>query len=85
MTDIPQWAAQTDPHAIAAKLPDGYTLEQDDDGDWWLFPPADVTIFSAPGEGWLIADDYMVRRDWNNEGDLVAACVEYLKETSNAE
>lgn len=36
------------------KLPNGYTLEQDQDGDWILLPPKDVTIFSAPGEGLLI-------------------------------
>lgn len=32
----------------------GCTLEKDDDGDWILWPPANVTIFSAPGEGLLI-------------------------------
>lgn len=36
------------------KLPEGYTLEQDGDGDWILVPPEDVTIFSQPGEGLLI-------------------------------
>ncbi len=38
----------------ANKLPDGFTLEQDQDGDWVLFPPANVTIFSTAGEGLLI-------------------------------
>ena len=37
-----------------AELPEGYTLAQDDDGDWILIPPPDVTIFSEPGEGLLI-------------------------------
>lgn len=37
-----------------ARLPVGLTLEVDEDGDWVLCPPADVTIFSAPGEGYLI-------------------------------
>lgn len=32
----------------------GCELEQDDDGDWILIPPEDVTIFSIPGEGYLI-------------------------------
>lgn len=36
------------------ELPDGYTLEKDDDGDWVLVPPEGVTIFSTPGEGLLI-------------------------------
>ncbi len=36
------------------RLPVGYELEQDQDGDWILWPPMDVTIFSAPGEGLLI-------------------------------
>ncbi len=35
-------------------LPHGYSLDQDDDGDWILSPPESVTIFSAPGEGLLI-------------------------------
>jgi hypothetical protein len=37
-----------------ARLPEGFTLEIDTDGDWVLCPPDDVTIFSAPGEGYLI-------------------------------
>lgn len=41
------------------KLPEGYSLEKDQDGDWILIPPADVTIFSVPGEGLLIGQcDY---------------------------
>ena len=39
---------------MANKLPQGYILEQDYDGDWVLYPPQDVVIFSAPGEGLLI-------------------------------
>jgi hypothetical protein len=31
-------------------LPEGYSLEQDADGDWLLVPPETVTIFSVPGE-----------------------------------
>lgn len=37
-------------------LPLGYSLDRDADGDWVLTPPADVTIFSEPGEGLLIGD-----------------------------
>lgn len=59
-------------------LPTGYTLERDADGDWILIPPPDVTIFSAPGEGWLVTDCYMQGRDWCDENDVVAACLEYL-------
>jgi hypothetical protein len=36
------------------RLPPGYHLEQDSDGDWLLVPPNDVTIFSEPGEPLLI-------------------------------
>lgn len=61
-------------------LPSGYTLEFDDDGDPVLVPPADVTIFSAPGEGWLVTAGYMTCRDWDSESDLIAACCEYLKD-----
>jgi hypothetical protein len=35
-------------------LPNGYSLEIDDDGDWLLCCPPDVTIFSEPGEPWFI-------------------------------
>lgn len=38
----------------ASTLPAGYTLEQDQDGDWLLCPPDDVTLFSEPGEPLLI-------------------------------
>ncbi|KQM88630.1 hypothetical protein ASE67_02500 [Sphingomonas sp. Leaf23] len=59
-------------------LPVGYELEQDIDGDWVLIPPADVTIFSMPGEGWLVAGYYMNGRDWDSRADVVAACRDYL-------
>lgn len=40
-------------------LPPGFELEQDEDGDWVLIPPPDVTIVSEPGEPLLIGDvDY---------------------------
>lgn len=37
-----------------SRLPAGYDLEQDQDGDWILYPPEDVTIVSVPGEGFFI-------------------------------
>lgn len=37
-----------------AALPDGYSLEQDGDGDWVLMGPPDVILFGEPGEGLLI-------------------------------
>ena len=66
-------------------LPEGYDLEQDQDGDWWLFPPESVTIFSVPGEGWLVTDDYMNGRDWNNRNDILKACIDYLAAIAKAE
>jgi hypothetical protein len=53
-------------------------LEQDDDGDWVLIPPVDRTIFTVPGEGWLVTDYYMRGRDWDCRADVEAACSEYL-------
>lgn len=38
----------------AAPLKFGCTVEIDTDGDWVICAPADVTIFSAPGEGVLL-------------------------------
>ncbi len=35
-------------------LPKGFRLWQDRDGDWWLEPPATVTIYSEPGESVLL-------------------------------
>lgn len=70
---------------ISEVLPEGFDLEQDQDGDWWLFPPVDVTIFSVPGEGWLVTDDYMVGRDWNKQSDVEAACLDYLAALAKAE
>lgn len=61
-----------------AGLPDGYHIEFDVEGDAWLIPPTDVTIFSQPGEAWLITDDYMSGRDWNKAADLTAASLAYL-------
>lgn len=63
---------------IEAEMPVGYSLEQDGDGDWILVPPGDVTIFSVPGEGWLVCDSWMVGRDWGRRDHVIAACVEYL-------
>lgn len=61
-----------------AKLPEGFTLERDSDGDPILIPTLDVVIFSEPGEGWLVQASYMVGRDWESDGDCEAACVDYL-------
>jgi hypothetical protein len=61
-----------------ANLPAGYSLEPDADGDFWLYPPEDVTIFSVPGEGWLVTDSYMTGRDWKNPAHVEAACLDYL-------
>lgn len=36
-------------------MPDGYEVCLDSDGDWVLIGPADVTIFSVPGEPVLLA------------------------------
>lgn len=43
-------------YAIAAAdgLPPGYSLEEDQDGDWLLYGPPDVVLFSEPGEPLLI-------------------------------
>jgi len=64
------------------ELPEGFSVEKDNDGDLWLLPPQDVTIFSAPGEGWLITDDYMQGRDWNDRQHVAEACRLYLAEVS---
>jgi hypothetical protein len=58
----------------------GYSIERDSDGDPFLVPPVSVTIFSEPGEGWLVTADYMQGRDWDNDVDVEAACIEYLAE-----
>ena len=42
---------------MSAKLPDGYFVERDSDGDFVLIPPPDVTIFSEPGEPVLLGAD----------------------------
>lgn len=63
-----------------AKLPDGFTLERDQDGDPVLVPPPGVAIFSAPGEGWLVTADLMKGRDWESDADVTAACLDYLAE-----
>ena len=60
-------------------LPSGYTLERDQDGDPILVPPADIIIFSEPGEGWLIQASYMDGRSWESDDDCIAACVDYLR------
>lgn len=40
----------------AAGLPQGYSVWSDEEGDWWLMPPSDVTIFSVPGESLLLVE-----------------------------
>lgn len=77
MTDKP--TPQPEPTAEMTALPDGFSIEQDQDGDWVLVPPLDVTIFSVPGEGWMVTDCYMQGRDWDSPNDIIAACQEYLK------
>ena len=69
--------ASTDTAPMGA-LPIGYSLDRDDDGDYWLVPPSSVTIFSEPGEPWLVTDDHMVGRDWLRQEDVMAACCDYL-------
>ena len=51
------------------------SLEQDDDGDWLLVPPSDVTIFSVPGEPLLIGtcDEETARQDAIEWLDGIAA------------
>ena len=38
-----------------SELKFGCSVEQDSDGDWVIVPPIDVTIFSVPGEPFLLA------------------------------
>ena len=63
---------------IAGLLPRGFSVEQDSDGDWLLVPPANVTIFSEPGEPWLVTDDYMGSSDWTDPEAVTAGCVQFL-------
>ena len=50
-----------DTPTLESSLPDGFELAKDEDGDWVLIPPPDVTIFSEPGEPLLIGDcDYQI-------------------------
>lgn len=51
---VPQPCQPQQGQAGGLELPPGYSLDQDSDGDWVLIPPADVTIFSVPGEPLLI-------------------------------
>ena len=69
---------------LTRSIPADFSLEQDDDGDWILFPPVDATIFSIPGEGWLVTDAFMQGRDWGCEADVAAACAEYLDSIGGA-
>lgn len=55
-------------------LPEGWKLNADDDGDWWLVPPSNVNIVSIPGEAYLIGtcsrevahgDAIQLLKDWN--------------------
>lgn len=52
------------------------SLELDGDGDWILWPPTDVTIFSAPGEGLLVGrcDEETARQD----AEKYLAAIEHL-------
>lgn len=63
----------------AGRLPPGFMIERDQDDDPILIPPANVTIFSEPGEGWLVTDYFMQGRDWSNDADVISACCEYLR------
>jgi hypothetical protein len=42
--------------AVMSRLPDGYEIVIDDDGDFWLVGPVDVTLFSEPGEPLLLCE-----------------------------
>lgn len=44
------------PNVDANRLPEGYRLDRDQDGDWILSGPPHVILFSEPGEGLLIGD-----------------------------
>ena len=46
-----------------ATLPAGYSVWAADDGDWWVTPPADVQLFSEPGEPLLLGDPGMNKAD----------------------
>jgi hypothetical protein len=55
-----------------------FDVAQDDDGDWLLVPPAEITVFSEPGEPWLVTDDAMRGADWSSTEDVRRACGRYL-------
>lgn len=59
------------PYAAITALPEGFTVERDSDGDWVLVPPEDVTIFSVPGEGYLL--------DAETEDEARSAAITYLR------
>lgn len=65
--EIPEEATSA---ARKGELLVGYSIEQDDDGDWVLIPPENVTIFSVPGEGVLLSA--------SNESDALAEALNYL-------
>lgn len=52
-------------------LPNGYEVCRDDDGDWVLIGPENVTIFSVPGEP-------VVLWDAKDERSAVTEALKYL-------
>lgn len=55
----------------------GCVVEQDSDGDWIICPPADVKIFSVPGEAVLLRS--------TSEADAIKEAKEYLSAISDEE
>jgi hypothetical protein len=53
------------------KLPIGYKVCQDSDGDWVLIGPEDVIIFSVPGEPVLLGA--------NNKEAAIIEAAQYLR------
>lgn len=55
----------------------GCTVEKDSDGDWVICPPANVNIFSEPGEGYLLGA--------SNEEDAYKEAENYLSRINEDE
>lgn len=52
-------------------LPMNCALGQDEDGDWWIIPPADVLIYSEPGEMALLGS-------YTSIADAISEAEDYL-------
>lgn len=61
---------------MTKQLPKGYSVERDSDGDWVLIGPADVTIYSVPGEP-------VVLWDARDEAEATDMALEYLTSIPN--